>query len=201
MFTAPHEFPDDAENDETAAIDPVLFDNTASYVMWVYAARTRCFPAGLAELAGPGLRSLVLERIEGWHPAFSRLVADSPDATVSLLPIRTSVPVGAWETGPVTLLGDAAHSMTPFRGIGANVALRDAQLLSRALAGGGDVRAAVADYERRMREYGYRAVRASARSADRFVTESRFHRGLTRGGFAAMGRVSELRRRFAGTPG
>ncbi|GAA3560177.1 NAD(P)/FAD-dependent oxidoreductase [Amycolatopsis ultiminotia] len=201
MFTAPHEFPESSENDDTFALDPVLFDNTAGYVMWVYAARTARFPAGLPELDGPGLRAVVLDRIHGWHPAFSRLVADSPDATVCVLPIRTSVPVAPWETGPVTLLGDAAHSMTPFRGIGANVALRDAQLLCRAISRGGDVRAAVAGYERQMRDYGYKAVRASARSADRFVTESRLLRTFSRGGFAAMGRASRLRKKLIGARG
>ncbi|GAA4032218.1 hypothetical protein GCM10022247_66550 [Allokutzneria multivorans] len=49
------------------------------------------------------------------------------------LPIRTSVPVPKWESSNVTVLGDAIHSMTPFRGIGADIALRDAQLLCRKL--------------------------------------------------------------------
>jgi len=48
--------------------------------------------------------------------------------------VKTSVPVPPWQTRNVTLLGDALHNMTPFRGIGANVALRDAAALRRALA-------------------------------------------------------------------
>jgi 2-polyprenyl-6-methoxyphenol hydroxylase-like FAD-dependent oxidoreductase len=143
---------------------------------------------------------MVLDQIRGWHPGLSRLVELSPEGTVSRLPIKTSVPVEPWETGPVTLLGDAVHSMTPFRGIGANTALRDAQLLCRNLIGADlidavDVRAAVADYEHRMREYGFQAVRASVRSADQFVTENRLARAMTRGMFAVVGSVPALKRR------
>ncbi|MFB9929889.1 FAD-dependent oxidoreductase [Amycolatopsis halotolerans] len=196
MFTAPHEFSAASENDETATVDPVLFDNTSSYVMWSYGAKAAHFPADLAELTVPELRSVVLDRIRDWHPSFSRVVRDSLDATVAMLPIRTSVPVRAWETGPVTLLGDAAHSMTPFRGIGANVALRDAQVLCRNLSQGGDVTAAVADYERQMRKYAYPQVRGSLRSADQFVTDSRFSRGAMRASMAAMGAGLSLRRKL-----
>lgn len=198
MFTAPHEFPAASVNDETAVVDPVLFDNTSSYVMWSYGAKGERFPADLAELDAPALRSLILDRIRDWHPAFSRLVRESPDGTVSMLPIRTSVPVRDWETGPVTLLGDAVHSMTPFRGIGANIALRDAQVLCRNLSHGGDVTAAVADYERQMRKYAYPQVRGSLRSAKQFVTESRFSRGMTRASMTALGAALSLRRKLRG---
>src|SRR5439155_11324756 len=55
MFTAPHEFGDNGGlsaagiggNDETAAHDSVLFDNTTSYVMWAYAAAESRFPASV----------------------------------------------------------------------------------------------------------------------------------------------------------
>jgi 2-polyprenyl-6-methoxyphenol hydroxylase-like FAD-dependent oxidoreductase len=98
-----------------------------------------------------------------------------PD-TVSLLPIRTSVPIEPWPPTNVTLLGDAIHSMTPMRGIGANTALRDARLLSQLLTVGRDPIAAIADYEAQMRDYGFAAVRASLRAAHQFIGESRVER-------------------------
>ncbi len=197
MFTAPHEFGGEATNDETASIDPVLFENTGSYVMWAYGASRHRFPAGLSEMDGSALRRTVLGQIRDWHPGLARMVELTPDGTVSLLPIFTSLPVKPWETGPVTLLGDAVHSMTPFRGIGANTALRDAQLLCRTLiASPDDFGPAVADYEKKMRGYGFAAVRASKRSAEQFVSENRFGRSMARGMFAFVGAVPPLKRRM-----
>jgi 2-polyprenyl-6-methoxyphenol hydroxylase-like FAD-dependent oxidoreductase len=54
--------------------------------------------------------------------------------------------------------------MPPSRGIGANTALRDADLLRRTLTGGGDHVSAIAGYEREMRAYGFAAVRASVQA-------------------------------------
>ncbi|QRP48330.1 hypothetical protein [Amycolatopsis sp. FDAARGOS 1241] len=53
---------------------------------------------------------------------------------------------------------------------------------------------AVAEYEREMRKYADKAVRASARSAEQFVSESRLGRALTRTMLRAMGAVQKLRR-------
>jgi 2-polyprenyl-6-methoxyphenol hydroxylase-like FAD-dependent oxidoreductase len=69
--------------------------------------------------------------------------------------VKSSVPIKHWSTGRVTLLGDALHNMTPFRGIGANTALRDAALLRDTLneveQGREDLLPALSCYERKMR--------------------------------------------------
>jgi len=55
------------------------------------------------------------------------------DADIGLYPhVRHSVPA-MWGTGPTTLVGDAAHAFPPSQAQGANQALEDAWLLSRAL--------------------------------------------------------------------
>jgi 2-polyprenyl-6-methoxyphenol hydroxylase-like FAD-dependent oxidoreductase len=83
------------------------------------------------------------------------------------------VPVDAWQPSAVTRIGDAVHAMSPALGIGANTALRDAQVLGAELlaAASGDktLILAVGDYEDAMRAYGFDAVRASARMGERII--------------------------------
>jgi 2-polyprenyl-6-methoxyphenol hydroxylase-like FAD-dependent oxidoreductase len=87
--------------------------------------------------------------------------------------IKTSVPVAPWQSRRITLIGDAIHSMTPYRGIGANTALRDAALLCQnleaAARGACALEAAINDYERKMREYGFAAVRTSLQALQQSV--------------------------------
>jgi salicylate hydroxylase len=163
MFLAIHEFP---------AVPADLVDIVGSeaagqrdYLMWGLLARRAKFPADLDQLDDAGLLTLASERVGAWHAAVRDLVAATDPETVLLTPIRTATEVGPWPSTTVTLLGDAVHSMPPTAGSGANTALRDAQVLAgnltRAAAGDLPLLAAVADYETRMRRYGFAAVRAS----------------------------------------
>jgi 2-polyprenyl-6-methoxyphenol hydroxylase-like FAD-dependent oxidoreductase len=54
-------------------------------------------------------------------------------STVTAFHVKASVPIPPRKTGEMTLLGDALHNMTPYRGIGANTAWRDATALRTAL--------------------------------------------------------------------
>ncbi|MGH3757285.1 FAD-dependent oxidoreductase [Actinophytocola sp.] len=210
MFVAPHELDADhaptadgiGGNDETATEDAVLFDNTGSYVMWAYAAngdRFRHDEAELSTMDGEGLRDLVGRLVNGWHPSLRRLIAESPARSVSLLPIRTSVPVPQWETTTITLLGDAIHSMTPFRGIGANTALRDAQLLASnliaAARGDTDLLTGIRDYETQMIDYGFAAVRTSLRSAEQAVSANRAGRSAFKAALRLFSVIPPLKRK------
>jgi salicylate hydroxylase len=109
MFMAPHDLSDSLLStathgiggNDTAVARSLHFDNTASYLMWAYAANSGKYPCGDAELSaldGTGLRDLASRQIARWHPELRRTVADTPGETVSLLPIRTSIPVKQWET-------------------------------------------------------------------------------------------------------
>src|SRR5207237_1625316 len=119
-------------------------------------------PSDLMQRRGNELARLVLEMTPHWHPNLRRLFELTDPTTSFPINIRTSVPIPAWQTSNVTLLGDAIHTMTPGRGVGANTALRDAALLCRNLTAARDGRMtliqAIREYEARMIDYGFDAV-------------------------------------------
>ncbi|KAH6623904.1 hypothetical protein F5144DRAFT_519456 [Chaetomium tenue] len=97
-----------------------------------------------------------------WHPRFRALVDNMNESEAAFWKITCSTPTGVpeWENeARVTVIGDAAHAMTPAGGIGANTAVRDAALLGRLLReAGGEVEGVTAEYERVMRGYASEAV-------------------------------------------
>jgi 2-polyprenyl-6-methoxyphenol hydroxylase-like FAD-dependent oxidoreductase len=143
----------------------LAFDNTRDYITVSFGGAAKRLPAGIMGMKGPDLHRLVAELTAGWHPDLRQLVALADPMSFFPLSIRTSVPLPQWETTNITLLGDAIHTMTPGRGVGANTALRDARLLCRKLTAARDgqaaLLAAIRDYETQMIGYGFDAVKKS----------------------------------------
>ena len=135
--------------------------------------------------------------MQGWDPALREIVQQTSE--LSLFPVKTSVPIPPWETRNVTLLGDALHNMTPFRGMGANMALRGAAALRRALVkvaqGEALLLEALGNYEREMIEHGFRAVRLSLENMQRVHSEG-LRKALAKFALRLMNVVPALKERF-----
>jgi 2-polyprenyl-6-methoxyphenol hydroxylase-like FAD-dependent oxidoreductase len=182
---------------------PECYDRE-SYVMWGFSAHNETFgfPSDPTALSGETAKAAVLALTDGWHPALRWLVQNADLSTVTAFTIKTSVPIQPWATRRVTLLGDALHNMTPFRGIGANTALRDAAALRRALVGVArgrvDLIHALAAYERDMIEYGFAAVRASLKNMNRFHAKGVLARATVKSYFRVIDHMPPLKAALLG---
>lgn len=125
---------------------------------------------GAIDLACPedALKRMAAE-FSGWAAPLRALVTAS-DTTPVVRPIH-ALPVGhRWEHMPgVTLAGDAAHLMSPFAGVGANLAILDGAELAHALRDHpGDIDAALTAYELALFSRSAAAARQSAENHARF---------------------------------
>ncbi|MEU8825847.1 NAD(P)/FAD-dependent oxidoreductase [Streptomyces sp. NPDC048636] len=182
------------------------FDNTRDYIMWGFAAAAKDLPPDILDMNGTQLQHLVRQRTASWHPDLRKLFALADPNSCFPLNIRTSVPIQQWVTTNVTLLGDAIHTMTPGRGVGANTALRDARLLTRNLTAARDghttVLEAIHAYETKMLAYSTEAVTASLQqmTADGAMYKPVIGRAALAGmrtAFRVINRVPPLKRRIA----
>lgn len=75
----------------------------------------------------------VQELFRGWHDPIPGLIAATPPEALFRTDIRDRPPQRHWGRGPITLLGDAAHAMTPNLGQGAGTSIEDGVVLAECL--------------------------------------------------------------------
>lgn len=115
----------------------------------------------------------VAAEFEDWAPELTALITKSETAPfprrIHALPIHHR-----WDRTPgVTLLGDAAHLMSPFSGEGANLALCDGAELGKAIiANPDDVEAALAAYEQNLFPRSASAAEESDRNLKLFFSDT-----------------------------
>jgi 2-polyprenyl-6-methoxyphenol hydroxylase-like FAD-dependent oxidoreductase len=149
------------------------------YLIMALGGRTTYFdlPNDTEAVSKSALKDLLRRQAAGWHPDLRKLIEIVDERELFVNRLRTSRPMAQWKTSRITLLGDAIHSMTPYRGIGGNIALKDAALLVTKLAGANKGEKptidAIAEYEASMREYAFAAVEDSRRAMEQFTGEKK----------------------------
>ncbi len=128
--------------------------------MYWYA--TKNVPEG-EENAGPGRKEELLARFGGWHEPIPSGIGATEESDIHYDGVYYRESAKCWGEGRVTLLGDAAHPMTPDLGQGACQAIEDAVVLARSLGEEGDAAAALRLYEARRKKRTASVVQQSRR--------------------------------------
>lgn len=103
--------------------------------------------AGLALTDTAAVREALLKKFTGWSPDLLGFITDT-DAGYTNRPLFALPVPHTWTHTPgVTLLGDAAHLMSPFSGMGANLAMLDGADLAYTLIEAPTVDDALRAYE------------------------------------------------------
>ena len=80
-------------------------------------------------------------------PEIVAMIRSIPTGALFKWGLRDREPLATWSKGCVTMLGDAAHPMTPFLGSGACIAIEDGLVLGRAFEASESIAEALARYE------------------------------------------------------
>ena len=121
---------------------------------------TKNAPEGQQDAAG-GRKVELLERFGSWHEPIPSVIRATGEKAILRNDIFDREPLERWGVGRVTLLGDAAHPMTPNLGQGACQAIEDAVVLAKGVREEEEIPAALRLYEERRMERTASIVRRS----------------------------------------
>ncbi|AWH87003.1 FAD-dependent monooxygenase [Flavobacterium album] len=161
---------------------------TSDAVMWQLSFPMTENEASTLSALGPAALKEEARRRTQWHEPIPQIMAATPENRISGYPVYDREllrPELLEKTGPVTLIGDAAHPMSPFKGQGANQALLDALALARAIVKGcrpssqwreaGIRESVLTEFEREMLERSAVKVNDSAAAAQFLHSEIVLH--------------------------
>jgi 2-polyprenyl-6-methoxyphenol hydroxylase-like FAD-dependent oxidoreductase len=94
-------------------------------------------------------KTVLQKRFADFAAPVPALIAAASDGALHRTEIADRNPLRRWGRGRATLLGDAAHPMTPNSSQGAGMALEDAAVLSRVLTNASDLVEGLREYEQR----------------------------------------------------
>jgi len=144
----------------------ILAHHNADGSIHTYVAANRPVEWLAADLSTAAVRMATL--FDGWAQSLRALIAGGEELPV-IRPVYALPPSLAWPRVPgVTLLGDAAHLMSPFAGEGANLAMLDGAELARALIDHHDREDALAAYEHQLFARSQPVARLSASNLSSF---------------------------------
>lgn len=126
-----------------------LINVGSGYINWT----TRKF-APLYHLStnGEEMKERIQLDLTNWAKPFRNLIETTPASAIFEAPICDRPPLSSWHKGRVTLLGDAAHPMSPSMGQGANSTFEDAWVLTQCLSRFSTVGEAFIEYEKERME-------------------------------------------------
>lgn len=116
------------------------------YISWLY---RHLSPNMIISSNANEAKSYVLNKIANWGNSLTSLVEATPAEQISEHPICDHLPLNSWSKGRVTLLGDAAHPMSPSIGQGANSTFEDAYELALCFSQASSIQEALTNYEQR----------------------------------------------------
>ncbi|WP_419486933.1 FAD-dependent oxidoreductase [Chryseobacterium bernardetii] len=141
-----------------------ILSSVSNYFYWAFIGNPEAFGLSQADFydhSGEEVFHIIRQLTADWHPQLKALFEYSDQKSLSVTPIRSSLPKAPWPSGNITALGDAVHTMSPAGGVGANTAFIDAALLTENIINNSSISAAIADYEDKMRIYSNQAVELS----------------------------------------
>ena len=94
------------------------------------------------------MKDRLLQDLINWAEPIRNIIKITPSEKISEFPICDRLPINSWSKGRVTLLGDAAHPMSPLIGQGANSKFEDAWILAQCLSRFSTIEEAFNKYEK-----------------------------------------------------